>query len=94
MIPLLGVLTRPQRYDRFLTLADACLNHDAHGELGKIKAPAFVIGGGQDQAIGPDAAGELAEKIPGASLKIYPQWGHGLYEEAKDFNDIVLEFLQ
>ena len=94
MIPLLGVMTKPKRYDRFLTLAQACLNHDAYGELAKIKAPTFVIGGGQDQAIGPDAAGELAENIPNAKLKIYPQWGHGLYEEAKDFNDTVLEFLQ
>lgn len=94
MIPLLGVLTKPKRYDRFLTLAEACLNHNAYAELASIKAPTFIIGGGRDQAIGPDAAGELAKRIPGASLKIYPQWGHGLYEEAKDFNDIVLKFLQ
>ena len=94
MIPLLSVLTRPRSYDRFLILAEACLTHDAYEELSDIKAPTFVIGGGRDLAIGPDAAGELAGRIPGAVLKIYPQWGHGLYEEAKDFNDIVLEFLQ
>ena len=28
-----------------------------------------------------------------AKLKLYPQWGHGLYEEAGDFNDVVLAFL-
>ena len=94
MIPLLGVLTKPKSYQRFLILAEACLNHDAYAELASIKAPTFVIGGGKDQAIGPDAAGELAEKVPNATLKIYPQWGHGLYEEAKDFNNIVLNFLQ
>ena len=94
MIPLLGVLTRPKSYGRFLILAEACLNHDAYTELSNMKAPTFVIGGGQDQAIGPDAAGELAEHSPGAVLKIYPQWGHGLYEEAKDFNALVLKFLQ
>ena len=94
MIPLLGVLTKPKSYERFLILAEACLNHDAYGELAKIKAPTFVIGGGRDLAIGANAAGELAEMIPGSVLKIYPQWGHGLYEEAKDFNDTVLEFLQ
>ena len=94
MLPLLGVLTKPKSYQRFLILAEACLHHDAYGELSNIKAPTFVIGGGQDRAIGPEAAGELAKAVPGASLKIYPQWGHGLYEEAKDFNDIVLEFLQ
>ena len=94
MIPLLGVLTKPKRYDRFLTLAAACLSHDAFEELPRIKAPTLVIGGGKDRAVGSDAAGELAEKIPNAELKIYPQWGHGLYEEAKDFNDVVLAFLK
>ena len=94
MIPLLGVLTKPKSYERFLILAEACLNHDAYTELSNMKAPTFVIGGGKDMAIGPDAAGELAEHIPGAVLKVYPQWGHGLYEEAKDFNATVLKFLQ
>ena len=94
MIPLLGILTRPKSYQRFLILAEACLNHNAYAELASIKAPTFVIGGGKDQAIGLDAAGELAEKIPNATLKIYPQWGHGLYEEAKDFNNLVLNFLK
>ena len=94
MIPLLGVLTKPKSYERFLILAEACLNHDAYTELSNMKAPTFVIGGGKDMAIGPDAAGELAKHIPGAVLKVYPQWGHGLYEEAKDFNATVLKFLQ
>ena len=31
--------------------------------------------------------------MPRATLKMYPQWGHGLYEEAKDFHQIVLDFL-
>ena len=35
----------------------------------------------------------IAAAIPGAELKMYPQWGHGLYEEAKDFNGVLLEFL-
>ena len=94
MLPLLGVLTKPKSYRRFLILAAACLGHDAYADLSNIKAPTLVIGGGKDQSIGPDAAGELAKAIPGASLKIYPQWGHGLYEEAKDFNGVILEFLQ
>ena len=37
---------------------------------------------------------ELASRIPGAELKMYPQWGHGLYEEAKDFLPVMLDFLR
>ena len=94
MIPMLGVLTKPKSYDRFLIQASACLHHDTFDHLPHIQAPTFVIGGGRDKALGADASAELAGKIPGAMLKIYPQWGHGLYEEAKDFNAVVLDFLK
>ena len=94
MVPLLGVLTKPGSYARFLTQASACLHHDAYDCLPRIQAPTFVIGGGRDKALGADASAEIAARIPGAVLKIYHQWGHGLYEEAKDFNAVVLNFLQ
>jgi pimeloyl-ACP methyl ester carboxylesterase len=52
------------------------------------------MGGEQDKSLGGDASRELAGQIPGAVLKMYPQWGHGLYEEAKDFLPTVTEFLE
>ena len=94
MVPLLGVLTKPKSYDRFLIQASACLRHDAFDHLPRIQTPTFVIGGGRDKALGVEASAEIAAQIPGATLKIYPQWGHGLYEEAKDFNAVVLAFLK
>ena len=36
---------------------------------------------------------EIATAIPNAQLQMYPQWGHGLYEEEKGFNKLVLDFL-
>ena len=94
MIPMLGVLTKPKSYDRFLIQASACLRHDAFAHLPRIQVPTFVIGGGLDKALGAAASAEIATQISGATLKIYPQWGHGLYEEAKDFNAVVLAFLK
>ena len=93
MIPILGAVTKPKSYDRFLIQAEACLNHDAFSHLSAIQAPTLVIGGEQDKALGPDASREIAKQISDAQLKMYPQWGHGLYEEAKDFNLNVLNFL-
>ena len=93
MVPLTGLLTRPKSYDRFLIMAEACRTHDARTRLAQITAPTLVIGGEQDQSLGGEASREIAAQIPGAQLKIYPQWGHGLYEEAKDFNQLVLDFL-
>ena len=55
--------------------------------------PTLVIGGGKDLALGGDASREIAGAIPNARLLMYPKRGHGLYEEAKDFNSTVLQFL-
>lgn len=93
-IPLVGKLTRPQSYDRFFLQADACLTHDTYGTLEKIQAPTLVIGGEEDRCLGGDASREIAVKIPDAQLLMYENQGHGLYEEAKDFNHKVLIFLQ
>ena len=94
MAPLVGRLTKPKSYERFFIQADACLTHDASERLGEIDAPTLVIGGEQDHALGAEASREMAAAIPGAQLKMYPEWGHGLYEEAKDFNRTVLDFLE
>ena len=93
LVPVLGILTKPRSYDRFFIQAEACLKHDAFENLGNIRATALVIGGEQDKALGGEASGEIAAAIPGAKLRMYPQWGHGLYEEAKDFIALVLRFL-
>ena len=94
MVPIVGNLTKPKSCERFFIQAQACLTHDAYGQLHRIQAATLVIGGEKDMALGADASRELAAAIPGASLQMYEQWGHGLYEEAKDFRQTVLRFLK
>jgi pimeloyl-ACP methyl ester carboxylesterase len=93
LAPIVGKLTKPKTYDRFFVQANACLTHDAYESLHKIKAPTLVVGGEKDKALGGDPSKEIATMIPGAQLRMYEQWGHGLYEEAKDFNQVIVEFL-
>ena len=94
LVPIMGKLTKPRSYERFLIQAKACLTHDAFEDLAGIKARTLVIGGEQDHCLGGDASREMADRIPGAQLYMYAEWGHGLYEEAKDFNQRVLDFLR
>ena len=94
MIPVTGLLTKPKSYDRFLIMAEACRSHNAFDRLPHITAPTLVIGGEQDISLGGEASREIAGQIPGAKLKLYPQWGHGLYEEAADFLQVVTDFLR
>ena len=94
MTPVLGLLTKPKSYERFFIQAEACLTHNAAEHLPRITAPTLVIGGGKDRALGAETSRAIAAALPGAKLKMYHKWGHALYEEAKDFNHVVLAFLQ
>ena len=94
MLPVTGVLTKPGSYERFRILAEACRNHDAWDRLPEITAATLVVGGGKDRCLSPEGSRLLAQRIRGAELKMYGRWGHGLYEEAPDFNALVLEFLR
>ena len=94
MVSITGRLTKPESYHRFFVQADACRSHNAWDCLPEISAETLVIGGEQDKSLGGEASREIAARIPDAKLKMYPQWGHGLYEEAEDFLDVVTEFLR
>lgn len=93
LVPIMGKLTKPKSYDRFFIQAEACLKHSAYESLHQIQPPTLVIGGAKDNVLGGGASREIAAQIPGAQLRMYEQWGHGLYEEAGDFNQNVLDFL-
>lgn len=93
LYPLLSKFGRPKNFDRFIIMAEACMTHDVYDKLGKITAPTLIIGGGCDKIVGSDAAAEMAAVIKDSELYIYEGYGHGVYEEAADFNSRVLEFL-
>lgn len=94
LVPIMGKLTKPKSYERFYVQAAACLTHDAYEHLHQITALTLVIGGEKDNALGGDPSREIADRIPGAQLRMYPQWGHGVYEEEKEFNGVVIDFLK
>ncbi len=87
-------LAKPKDYTRFRILCESCLEHDAYGELKKIKCPVLVIGADSDRVLGGEASEEIASMIPGAELYMYEGYSHGVYEQAKDFNSRVMEFLK
>lgn len=91
-MPLLTVLQKPKDVPRFIALAKSCLTCNTYDELDKIQCPVFVIGGMQDKVVGSKASVELAEKL-GCEIYMYEALGHAAYEEAKDFNQKVYDFL-
>ena len=93
MFPVVARFTKPRSYRQFLIMARACRTHDARKGLGRIAAPTLVIGGERDHCLGGQASRDLAAAIPGARLKMYPHYGHGVYDEAADFQQVLLDFL-
>jgi pimeloyl-ACP methyl ester carboxylesterase len=91
-----GVRTAPhaQTATMFSRQCRAALDFDARGRLGAIRVPAHVIAGDEDIFTPPRYAIEIANAIPGATLTILPEVGHGMFWEAPDaFNASLQAFL-
>lgn len=87
-------LSKPKSFERFKAMCASCLAHDVRGSLDRISCPVLVIGATEDAVVGPEASAELAEGIKGSSLYMYEGLSHGAYDQARDFNRRVLEFLK
>ena len=92
LMPILIRLIKPKDFQRFATLASSILEFDCYDRLDEIKCPVLVLGGEHDMITTSEASTEIAAKL-NCKIHIYPEYGHAAYEEAKDFNQIIYEFL-
>jgi pimeloyl-ACP methyl ester carboxylesterase len=60
----------------YLHQAGAVAAHDAYDRLNQIAAPTLVVHGEQDVFVPPANALVLAERIPGAQLRLWPDAAH------------------
>ena len=79
--------------DQFVILAKACLTANTYDELDKIKCPVLVLGGAKDKVVSGEASLEIAKKL-GCEYHIYEDLSHEAYNEAKDFNQRIYDFLE
>lgn len=64
-------------------------------DLGKVTQPVFVANGDNDVMVASSHSEDLAKRIPGAKLAIYPDSGHGgVFQYRDQFVPAVLEFLE
>ena len=85
---------KPKDKQRFLIQARSCLSHDAWEYIDKITVPTLIVAGGQDKIVTCQASLEMADKLKGSELIVYENFGHSLYEEAKDFNSKIIKFIK
>ena len=93
LIPLLTLLQKPKDVQRFVVLAEACLTCQTYELLDRIHCPTLVLGGQEDKVVTGLASEEIAKKL-GCDMYMYDDLGHAAYEEAKDFNQRVYDFLK
>ena len=93
-IKLVCKLTKPKDFNRFIIQAESCLTHNSYEELNKIDCPTLIIGGGLDKVLGIESSKELHNLIENSELHIYKEYSHALYEQAKDFNQRIYDYLK
>ena len=91
---ILWRVSKPKDYKRFIIQANSCLTHNVYDDLDKIKCHTLIIGGKQDSIVGVNSSKEIADRISNSELFLYEDYGHAVYEEAKDFNERVLKYLK
>ncbi len=94
---LAGGIMKGNRTSNFendvLIEAQAEVEHDAEKQLPRIAVPVLILGGGQDFYFPEHFIREMASLIPRATLKIYPNHGHNLFEDPAFARD-VLDFVK
>lgn len=93
LLPAVSHFGKPESFERYQIMAQACLEHDCYEQLEQIHTPTLVAGAGEDQVLGVQASIEIAEKIPDSRLQIYEDYGHGVYLQSRTFHEAVLGFL-
>ncbi len=94
MFSVFWKLLRPKDDGRLRIQLESCLNYHGEETISGIQCPCLIIGGEKDRVVGAEGSRQLAELIPGSSLYMYPEYGHGLNDEAKDFNLRILDFFR
>jgi 3-oxoadipate enol-lactonase len=77
----------------YLHQAGAVALHDAYERLNQVAAPTLVVHGEQDIFVPPANALVLAERIPGAQLKLWPDAGHAYTIDEPESDREIARFL-
>ena len=72
----------------------AALGHDAFERLGAVRAPTLVIHGAEDRMVHPDNGRRLADRIPGARLKLWEDTGHLYFTDEPRADRAIAAFLR
>lgn len=80
---------------RILKIARAAQRHNMSEEIGKIKAPALLVWGLNDNITPPNVGHEFHKLLPNSELRFIDSCGHAaMMEKPQEFNEKVEQFLK
>ncbi len=79
-------------FNNFLVSINAISGFDVYDELDRIQCPVLVLGAGEDQVVGVKSSLDIVGKLQ-CRYFIYEGYGHGVYDEAPDYQSHIKEFL-
>lgn len=82
-----------EEIERFIKLASTTLDFNIEKDLWNIKCKTLVIWSNNDLLFWWESSKFLAEKLH-CELYLYDHYGHAVYDEAPDFRERMLKFLQ
>jgi pimeloyl-ACP methyl ester carboxylesterase len=86
-------MASPPEAFAYLHQAGAVVAHDAFERLNQMAAPTLVVHGEQDVFVPPANALVLAERIPGAQLRLWPDAAHMYPIDEPEADEEVARFL-
>lgn len=93
LLKIPGIIKEPPYPNDFITSAQACLNHDATGELDAVEPQTLVIGGSEDQLFDAEDLQAMGVTIPNARTHLIENTGHGAFEERRrEFCSTITSF--
>ena len=81
-----------EEYERFIILAKAIETFNCYDKLNEIKCPVLVLGSNGDKVVTPAGSTEIAEAINCDIYMYEDTYGHGVYDEAADYKQRILDF--
>jgi 3-oxoadipate enol-lactonase len=87
-------LSSPPKPLAYLHQAAAVATHDAYKRLNEMAAPTLVVHGEQDVFVPPSNALVLAERIPGAQMRLWPDAGHMYMIDEPRADRAIARFLE
>ncbi len=83
-----------EEYERFVILAEACERFDCTDEINRIQCPVLVLGSHGDHVTTSEGSEDIARRLSCELFLYNEEYGHGVYDEAPDYKERCLKFLQ